>query len=64
MPSTRFMIPSIACCKLPSPLFWRAKRCTLSRRGNASLTWTGSIILFVNVQENPVSSKSQHKSMC
>ena len=64
MPSTKFMIPSIACCKLPSPSFWIANRYTLSRRGNASLTWTGSILLFVNVQENPVSSKSQHKSMC
>ena len=56
MPSTKFRMPSIACCKLPSPSFWIAKRYTLSRRGNASLTWTGSILLFVNVQENPVSS--------
>ena len=63
MPSTKFMIPSIACCKLPSPSFWIAKRFTLSRRVNASLTYTGSILLFVNVQENPVCSKSQYKSM-
>ena len=51
MPSTMFMIPSIACCKLPSPMFWRAKRCTLSKRDDASLTWTRSILLFFNVQE-------------
>ena len=35
MPSTMFMIPSIACCKLSSPSFWIAKRCTLSRRDDA-----------------------------
>ena len=64
MPSAMFMIPSIACCKLPSLLFWRAKRCTLSRRDNVSLTWTDSILLFVNVQEISFSSKSQGKSMC
>ena len=64
MPSAMFMIRSIACCKLPSPLFWIAKRCTLSRRDNASLTWTGSILQFVNVQEISFSSKSQRKSMC
>ena len=40
MPSAMFMIPSIACCKLPFLLFWRAKRCTLSRRDHVSLTWT------------------------
>ena len=64
MHSTMFVIPSIACCKLPSPSFWIAKRCTLSKRDNASLTWTGSLLLFVNVQEISFSSKSQHKSMC
>ena len=36
-------------------------RCTLSEKGNASLTWTGSILLFVNVQEISFSSKSYHK---
>ena len=41
------MIPSIACYKLPSPSFWIAKRCTLSKRDNAFLTWTGSILLFL-----------------
>ena len=46
------MIPSIACCKIPSLSFWIAKRCTLSRRDNDSLAWTGSILLLVNVQ-NP-----------
>ena len=51
MPSTMFMMPSTACCKHPPPSFWIAKRCTLSRSDNASLTWTGSILLFVNVQE-------------
>ena len=64
MPSAMFMISSIACFKLPSPLFWIAKRCTLSGRDNASLTWTGSVLLFVNVQEISFSSKSQHRSMC
>ena len=33
-----FMIRSVACCKLPSPSFWIAKRCTLLRK-YASLTW-------------------------
>ena len=57
MPSTMFMIPSIPCYKLPPPLFWIAKRCTLSKRNNASLTWTGFILLFVNnVQEISFSS--------
>ena len=51
MPSAMFMIPSIKCCKLPSPAFWIAKRHTLSRTDNAYLTWTKSILLFVNVQE-------------
>ena len=64
MPSTMFMIPSIACCKFPSPSFWIAKRCTLSRRDNASLTWTGSILLFANVQEISFYSKSQYKRVC
>ena len=64
MPSTMFMIPSIACCKLSSPSFWIAKRCTLSRRDNASLTWTGSILLFVNVQEISFYSKSQYIRVC
>ena len=64
MPSTMFMIPSIVCCKLPTLSFWIAKRCTLSRRDNASLTWRGSVLLFVNVQEISFSYKSQHKSMC
>ena len=32
MDSIMFMIPSVACC---NPLFWIAKRCTLSRRDNA-----------------------------
>ena len=59
-----FMIPSIACCNLPSPSFWIARRCTLSRRDDASLTWTGSILLFIHVQEISFSSKSQLKSMC
>ena len=54
-----FMIPSIACCKLPSYSFWIAKRCSLERRDYASLTWTGSILLSVNVQEISFSSKSQ-----
>ena len=56
-----FMTPSTACCKLPSPSFWIAKRCTLSRRDNASFTQTGSILLFANVQEIPFFSKSQYK---
>ena len=64
MPSTMFMIPSITCCKLPSPWFWIAERFTLSRMDDAYLTWTCSIPLFVNVQEIAFSSKSQHKSMC
>ena len=38
IPSTMFMTPSIASCKLPSPSFWIAKRCTLSRMNNASDT--------------------------
>ena len=59
MPSTMFMIPSIAYCKYPSPSFWIPKRCTLSRRNNASLTCTGFILLFFNVQEIYFSSKSQ-----
>ena len=63
MPSAMFMIPSIACCKLPSPSFWIAKRCTLSRMDNASLIGTGSILLFVNAQEISFSFKSQHKCM-
>ena len=57
MSSTTFMSSSIACCKLPSPSFWIAERFTLSGRDNASLTWTGSILLFVNVQEFSSSSK-------
>ena len=32
-------------------MFWRAKRCTLSKRDDASLIWTRSILLFFNVQE-------------
>ena len=60
MDSIMFMIPSVACC---NPSFWIAKRCTLSRRDNASLTQTGSILLFANVQETSSSSKSQYKSM-
>ena len=64
MPSTMFMIPSIACCKLPSPSFWIVKRCTLSRRDNASLAWTGSILLFVNFQEISFSFEWQHLSVC
>ena len=64
MPSTKFMISSMARCKRPSPLLWIAKRCTLSRRDNASLAMADSILLFVNVQEISFSSKSQHKSMC
>ena len=64
MPSTMFMIPSIACCKLASPSFWIVERCTLSRKDNASLTWTSYILLFVNIQETSFSSKSQHKNMC
>ena len=63
MPSTMFMIPSVACCKIPSSSFWIVKRCTLLRK-YASLTWKASILLFVNVQETSLSSKSQHKSMC
>ena len=59
MSSTMFMIPSIAHCKYPSPSFWIPKRCTLSRRNNASLTCTGFILLFFNVQEIYFSSKSQ-----
>ena len=35
------VIPSIACCKLPSTTFWITKKCTLSKRDNASLTWSG-----------------------
>ena len=58
MPSVVFMIPSIAGCRLPSPSFWIAKRCTLSRRNNGSLTWTDSILLFANVQEISFCSKS------
>ena len=54
------MIPSVACCKLPSPSFWIAKRCSLLRK-YASLTWKASILLFVDVQETSLSSKSQHK---
>ena len=64
MPSTTFMIPSTAYCKLPSPSFWIPKRCTLSRKDNASLTWTGFILLLVNLEEIFFSSKSQHRSMC
>ena len=56
-----FMIPFTAYWKLQSPSFWIPKRCTLSRRDNAYLTWAGSILLFVNVQEISFSSKSQHK---
>ena len=59
MPSTMFMTRSIACCKLPSPLLWIEKRCNLSRRDHAFLPWTGSNLLFVNVQEISFSSKSQ-----
>ena len=51
MPVTMFMIPLIACCKLPSPSFSIEKKCTLSRRDNVSVTWTGSIVLFANAQE-------------
>ena len=40
-PSTLFMIPSVACCKLQSHSFWIAKRSTLSRRDNAS--WHGQV---------------------
>ena len=61
MPSTIFMIPSTARCKLKSPSFRIIKRCTLSRRDNTSLTWTGSILLFVNDQEISFFSKSQHR---
>ena len=35
MDSIMFMIPSVACC---NPSLCIAKRCTLSRRDNASLT--------------------------
>ena len=35
MDSIMFMMPSVACC---NPSFCIAKRCTLSRRDNASLT--------------------------
>ena len=64
MPSTMFMTPSIACCKLLSPSFWIAKMCTFSGRDNALLPWTGFILLFVNVPEISLSSKPQYKSMC
>ena len=63
MPSTMFMIPSTA-CKLPSPSFWIAKRCTLSRRGNASLTRTGFILLFVNVQKITFFSPNHSIRVC
>ena len=63
MPSAMFMTPSIAYCELPSPSFCMEKRCTLSRRDNASLTWTGSILLFVNIQEIFFSSKLQHRTV-
>ena len=36
-------------------------RCTLSGKDNVFLTWTGSILLFVNVQKISFSSKSHHK---
>ena len=62
MPSTMFMIPSIVCYKPPSPSFWLAKRCTLPRSDNASLIWTGSILLFDNFQKNSYFSKLQDKS--
>ena len=61
--STIFMIPSIACCKLPCLSFWIVKRQNMSRSDNASLTWTGSILLFVNVQKNFFSFTSQHKNV-
>ena len=64
MPLIMFIIPSVACCKLPSPSFWIAKRCTLSRRGNASLKRKGSILIFVYAPEISFASKLQHKSMC
>ena len=64
MLSTMFMIPSVTCCKLPPPSFWIVKRCTLSRRDNASLAWTGSILLFVNFQEISFSFEWQHLSVC
>ena len=51
MLSTIFTIPSIACCKLSSPSFWIVKRCRLSKRNNVSLTWSGSTLLFVNIQK-------------
>ena len=54
-----FMKPSISCCKIPSPSFLVAKRCTLPRRDNASLTCAGATLLFVNVQEISFSSKSE-----
>lgn len=53
IPSNMFMIPSITCCKPPSPSFISfciTKRCTLSIMENISLTWTGSYLLLVNVQ--------------
>ena len=49
--SAMFMIPSIACCRLPPPLFWTAKKWTLLKKDNAFLIWTGFILLFVNFQE-------------
>ena len=61
MDSIMFMIPSAACC---NPSFWIAKRCTLSRRDNASLTWTDSILLFVNVQEIFSAPNHNIKSVC
>ena len=64
MPSTKFMISSIARFKRPSPSLWIAKRCILSRGDNASLAWKSSILPLVNVQEISFYSKSQPKSMC
>ena len=48
-----FIIPSVACCKLLSPLC-----CIAKSWDNASLTWTCSILLFVNVQK--ISSLPNH----
>ena len=31
--SVMFMIPSIACCRLPSPLFWTAKKMEPVKKG-------------------------------
>ena len=73
MPSTMFMIPSpidtgrklnvhktfnLRSVSTGSIACWIAKGCTLLRRDNASLTWTGSILLFVNVKK--ISFSSNH----